>query len=91
MLVEQLVTKTGLTNNQALQAVGLPHSSYYYKAKQAGNILKPLNPKLCFAIIEIIKQVPVYGYRKVNAVLRAYGWIVNHKRVLGYMRALELL
>jgi len=91
MLVEQLVTKTNLTNNQALQAIGMPHSSYYYKPKQAGDILKPLNPKLCLAIQEIIKHAPVYGYRKVNAVLRANGWAVNHKRVLRYMRALKLL
>jgi putative transposase len=91
MLAEQLITKTDLTNKQALEAVGLPHSSYYYKPKQAGDILKPLNPELCLAITEIIKQAPVYGYRKVNAVLRANGWTVNHKRVLRYMRALKLL
>jgi hypothetical protein len=91
MLAEQLITKTDLTNKQALEAVGLPHSSYYYKPKQAGDILKPLNPKLCLAIQEIIEHATVYGYRKVNAVLRANGWTVNHKRVLRYMRALKLL
>jgi putative transposase len=91
MLAEQLITKTGLTNNQALQAVGLSHSSYYYKPKQAGDILKPLNSELCLAILKILEQAPVYGYRKVNAVLRANDWTVNHKRVLRYMRALKLL
>jgi transposase InsO family protein len=91
MLAEQLITKTDLTNKQALQAIGLSHSSYYYKPQPSGNIFKPLNSELCIAITEIIKQAPVYGYRKVNAALRANGWRVNHKRILRYMRALKLL
>ncbi len=91
MLAAQLITESGLDKSQALQAVGLSRSSYYYKPKQAGDILKSLNPKLCLAITEIIKHASVYGYRKVNAVLRANGWTVNHKRVLRYMRALKLL
>lgn len=91
MLAEQIITNTELNKQQALQAIGLAHSSYYYKPKPNGNIIKPLDAELCQIITEIIKQAPVYGYRKVHAVLRSRGWIINHKRVLRYMRALKLL
>jgi putative transposase len=91
MLAEQIITNTALSNKQALQAIGLAQSSYYYKPKPSGNIIKPLNTELCQAITEIIKQAPVYGYRKVHAVLRSRGWAINHKRVLRYMRTLKLL
>jgi putative transposase len=91
MLAKQLITETELTTNQALQAIGISHSSYYYRPKQTGNTLRPINQDLCLAIIKVIERAPVYGYRKVYAILRADGWSVNHKRVLRYMRALKLL
>lgn len=90
MLTEQIITNTDLTKRQALQTTGLAHSSYYYKPKPKDN-KRPLNFELCQVITEIIKQAPVYGYRKVHAVLRARGWTINHKRILRYMRTLKLV
>lgn len=91
MLVQRVITQTELNTKQALQAIGIAHSSYYYKSTQSTNTVRPINPELCLAITRIIERAPVYGYRKVYAVLRANGWIVNHKRVLRYMRVLKLL
>jgi len=91
MLVKQIMTESDLTNRQASQAIGISHSSYYYQPKQVTNSLRLLNQQLCQAIVEIVERAPVYGYRKVHAVLRAKGWVVNHKKVLRYLRALDLL
>lgn len=91
MLVDKLIDKHGLTQRAALQAVGLAHSTYHYKSKAAGCVLKPLDAGFSQAIREVLKQASVYGYRKVHAVLRARGWCVNHKKVLRYMRHLGLL
>ena len=32
-------------------------------------------------IIELARQYGRYGYRRVTALLRPAGWVVNHKRV----------
>src|SRR2546428_12732194 len=34
---------------------------------------------------------PAYGYRRVHAELLRQGWTVNHKRILRWMRADNLL
>ncbi|MDP1615013.1 MAG: IS3 family transposase, partial [Methylococcales bacterium] len=91
MLTDKIIREIGLTQSQALQAVDLSRSSYYYKPMPSANGFKPLNPELCLAIRQILEGAPVYGYRKVTAVLRASGWWINHKRVLRYMRELALL
>lgn len=90
MAVDKLVDEFGLNRSEALQAVGLAHSSYYYRSK-TGCRERTFDPALCEAIHAIHKRSPVYGYRKVWATLRALGWRVNHKRVLRYMRHLGLL
>ena len=33
------------------------------------------------AIIRLASQYGRYGYRRITALLRTEGWIVNHKRV----------
>lgn len=43
------------------------------------------------AIERITLSFPGYGYRRVTAQLQREGWAVNHKRVLGVMRAESLL
>ncbi len=35
---------------------------------------------LTAAIIRLARQYGRYGYRRITAMLRAEGWIVNHKR-----------
>ena len=38
-------------------------------------------PRLIRRIIELASDYGRYGYRRVTALLRTEGWIVNHKRV----------
>jgi len=37
--------------------------------------------RLTADIIELARQYGRYGYRKIAALLRRAGWLVNHKRV----------
>ena len=43
------------------------------------------------AIQKLAVEMPAYGYRRIRAALRRWGWEVNHKRVLRLMRADNLL
>jgi transposase InsO family protein len=42
-------------------------------------------------IQQIALRWPAYGYRRVHAELRRHGWSVNHKRILRWLRADNLL
>lgn len=45
---------------------------------------------LCNMLAEIYSDSPVYGYRRVTAVLRRQGVVVNHKRVQRLMKEMNL-
>ncbi len=66
--------------------MGLPQSSYYYRAKQPCIETKKREADLRDRIEEIVVEYPRYGYRRVTQQLRRERWAVNHKRVARIMR-----
>lgn len=80
----------GLNLKEALNAVGLAKSSYFYKEQKRKE--KALNPKLVEALRDLKDYELVYGYRKVTHWLRKKKEIrANHKAVLRHMRKLKII
>ena len=89
-MTKRLMTKQDLSFTQACQAVGLAKSSWYYQSHPRQP--RSLNPALVATIDTLWFQTRgVYGYRKVHALLRAHGVVVNHKAVLRHLRRLDRL
>ena len=89
-MTRRLMAQQGLSLTQASQAVGLAKSSWYYQPQPRQP--RSLNPTLVAAIDTLWSQTRgVYGYRKIHAMLRANGFIVNHKAVLRHLRRLDRL
>ena len=67
----------------------IPKSTYYYYLKQRKKedkyVLEKQEIKEIFAI-----NKARYGYRRILAVLRQKGYIINHKTVLKLMKILNL-
>ena len=79
----------GLTLGEALSAVGLAKSSYFYRERNRGE--RPLNPELVAALGDLSNYEIVYGYRKVKQWLWKKKKIkANHKAVLRHMRRLRI-
>ena len=57
------------------EVLGLPRSSFYHPVKPDENA------GLCVLLHDLAAQYPTYGYRRLTALLRRQGWLVNHKRV----------
>ena len=69
--------------------MSIPRSTYYYYLKQSRKPDKYLVEKQ--EIIEIFEvNKACYGYRRILAVLRQKGYIINHKTVLKLMNELGL-
>lgn len=60
-------------------------SSYYYIPK-----IGPDESELCQEIMEIYERYPIYGYRRVTAMLRRKGIKINRKKVSRLMKLLSL-
>ena len=67
------------------QLLLLNRSSLYRKPK-----IKADETELCNRIAEIYSSYPVYGYRRITAMLNRQGMTINHKRVLRLMREMNL-
>lgn len=65
--------------------MNINRSSSYYKA-----ILAEDESSICNHISEVYEQFPYYGYRKITAVLRNEGIVINHKRVQRLMQLMNL-
>jgi putative transposase len=88
-MVEELKDR-GLNLKEALHAVGLAKSSYFYKEKKRRE--KPLNPELVKALKDLRDYELVCGYRKVTYWLRKRKGIkANHKAVLRHMKRLGII
>jgi len=74
------------------EATGTPRSSLYRLRKSpVPRRGKPSNDEPLNAILELARQYPTYGYRRITAMLRRQGLAVNHKRVLRIMSENNLL
>jgi len=66
------------------QTLAFPRSSFYYQAAT------PDEQDVRKAIDELATAWPTYGYRRITAMLRRQGQLVNRKRVLRIMRQMHL-
>jgi len=69
----------------ACKLLGVDRSSYRYEAKPDHN------EKLRQDLMELARQKPRYGYRRLHALLGRRGWIVNHKRLYRLYRLENLV
>lgn len=74
--VRQVVEGLDVSERRACQVIGQPRSTQRYN-KQVPEDEELLRQR----IIELASEYGRYGYRRVTALLRNEGWIVNHKRV----------
>ena len=76
------------TIRNASKLSGYPRSLLYYRQRDR-NV--PLDPDLSSRIEGIITQRPSYGTRRVTAMIKRSGLIVNRKRVKRHMKEMNLL
>ncbi|VSC49457.1 IS3-Spn1, transposase [Streptococcus pneumoniae] len=72
-----------------LKAIKLARSTYYYHLKQLDKTDKDQELKAEIQSI-FIEHKGNYAYRRVHLELRNRGYLVNHKRVQGLMKVLNL-
>jgi putative transposase len=70
-----LMKEFDYSERTACKLLGVDRSSYRYEPKPDHN------EKLRQELIEMAKQKPRYGYRRLQVLLGRRGWIVNHKRL----------
>ena len=74
--VSQAIQVLDVSERRACRVVGQPRATQRYTKRPADD-----EDFLTTRIIELASQYGRYGYRRVTALLRNEGWIVNHKRV----------
>ena len=67
------------------QLLGLNRSSLYYK-----DSTRVHDSYLSNLVVEIYSNYPIYGYRRITAILRREGLIVNSKKVRRLMKLMNL-
>ena len=70
-----LVEEFDYSERAACKVLELDRSSYRYEPKP------DRNEKLRQELIEMARQKPRYGYRRLQVLLERRGWTVNHKRL----------
>ncbi|MNX83644.1 IS2 transposase TnpB [compost metagenome] len=73
-----------MSERRACGLVGLALSVWQYKSKRADDT--PLKEKM----LELAKEYPRYGYRRIWAMLKRAKWTVNRKRVYRLYREMGL-
>jgi putative transposase len=74
--VEHLQEKFEASQRRACEVVDQPRSTQRYTGHPQDD-----EPKLVVRMLELVRQRPRFGYRRIAALLRAEGWSVNVKRV----------
>jgi len=74
--VEQVQQELGVSERRACRVIGQPRSTQRYNKRSVDD-----EEFLIKRIIELASEYGRYGYRRVTALLRNEGWLVNHKRV----------
>ncbi|CVU74885.1 IS3-Spn1%2C transposase [Streptococcus pneumoniae] len=80
---------TEFSSDLLLKAIKLARSTYYYHLKQLDKPDKDQELKAEIQSI-FIEHKGNYGYRRIYLELRNRGYLVNHKRVQGLMKVLNL-
>ena len=62
----------------------LPRSTFYHTLTVAED------DHLRAALLDLVGQYPIYGYRRLTALLKRAGWTVNHKRIQRVLREMGL-
>lgn len=76
---------TDLSLRDQFLLLNLNRSSFYYKENEDNH-----DQNIANKINELWLKYPFYGYRKITAVLKREGFLVNHKKVLRLMREMNL-
>ena len=74
--VRALCETFGVSQRRACRVLGQPRSTQRQAPKP-----KEKEGRLVARMLELVRQHPRYGYRRIWALLRREGWRVNHKRV----------
>ncbi len=76
----------GLTVKRQAQLLGVNRTGIYYRTLEE----KDKDIELMQRIDEIYTRWPHFGYRRIRAVLKDMGYVVNKKRVLRLMRRMGI-
>ena len=74
--VEQVQQELGVSERRACRVIGQPRSTQRYNQQTVDD-----EELLTKRMVELASEYSRYGYRRVTAMLRNEGWLVNHKRV----------
>ncbi|MCL7959776.1 MAG: IS3 family transposase [marine benthic group bacterium] len=74
--VMHVVKKFGASERRACRVLGQVRSTQRRQARK-----RPDEEALRTDVVKLASRYGRYGYRRVTALLRAEGWVVNHKRV----------
>ncbi len=83
------MAKEGISIIKACKHTGIPRRSYYYKPTIRS--VRKADPGLEVAIKETCNARPLYGYRRVAAMVKRKGYQANRKRVRRIMKENGLL
>lgn len=78
--VDVLVSQ-GQAVADAIRQIGVTEVTYYRWRQEFGGLKSDQVKRLTADIIELARLYGRYGYRKIAALLRHAGWLVNDKRV----------
>ena len=71
----QFLLERGVSQRRACQLVAANRSSVQYQPREGGD------DAVVERITRLAQRHPRYGYRRIWALLRREGWVVNHQRV----------
>jgi putative transposase len=68
--------KLGVSERRACRALGQPRATQRYRP-----LPREFERRLVQRMLELVREHPRYGYRRIWALLRREGWRVNRKRI----------
>ena len=71
-----MIETLNVSERYACRVIGQPRGTQRYHKRYASD-----EELLTQRIVKLANEYGCYGYRRVTALLRNQGWIVNHKRV----------
>ena len=74
--MNKTITALRVSQRRACRVIGQPRST-----QRRLPVVRDDEEPLTGRIIELASRFGRYGYRRITALLRDEGWLVNHKRV----------